>query len=590
MEKSKIVMGILAAATLGACQSSKVKISGRLVGADARQVYIEQLSAGGKAPLIDSVSLDDAGNYRFELKNVPSTPSLYTISYNGESVPVLIEGGDRLTINSAGSFARNYTVEGNEESSLLREFNLAYVEGAEKLNDIAAAYARNGQSEEELKRLAKAYSDEYLRIKRAQLAFIVEHKASIAAVYALSQRLPGDRYLFNGQGDAVYYRTVADALEERYPQSPYLASLHAEISRLDALQNLSATVSEAGFPDLEIADMYGKKVRLSSLEGNVVLIDFWSPSLGNSNALNADLKQLYEKYHDSGFEVYQVAVETSKPMWINTVQEQSLPWISVCDLRGEASPALTIYNVRKLPANYLIDRKGDIVAKDLYGTSLEQRFTAWLDAVSRDAEAISLLGDLFDFWFEYRRVVPQGFVRTLGKLAELTDRGVRVVFFTGNHDMWVGDYLHRECGVEIHTEPQVVTLAGKRLFLAHGDNINVGHLPWLCFMNRVFRSRPLRWLFSWGVHPDWAVKFGRWWSGRSRKSHGGESDRSVTEPLIAYARDRQRIDPVDYYIFGHMHYARDYAADGLRVVLLGAWDAPACAVLDDAGKLELKRL
>lgn len=373
MEKSKIVMGILAAATLGACQSSKVKISGRLVGADARQVYIEQLSAGGKAPLIDSVSLDDAGNYRFELKNVPSTPSLYTISYNGESVPVLIEGGDRLTINSAGSFARNYTVEGNEESSLLREFNLAYVEGAEKLNDIAAAYARNGQSEEELKRLAKAYSDEYLRIKRAQLAFIVEHKASIAAVYALSQRLPGDRYLFNGQGDAVYYRTVADALEERYPQSPYLASLHAEISRLDALQNLSATVSEAGFPDLEIADMYGKKVRLSSLEGNVVLIDFWSPSLDNSNALNADLKQLYEKYHDSGFEVYQVAVETSKPMWINTVQEQSLPWISVCDLRGEASPALTIYNVRKLPANYLIDRKGDIVAKDLYGTSLEQQ-------------------------------------------------------------------------------------------------------------------------------------------------------------------------------------------------------------------------
>ena len=83
----------------------------------------------------------------------------------------------------------------------------------------------------------------------------------------------------------------------------------------------------------------------------------------------------------------------------------------------------------------------------------ERRFTAWLDAVSRDAEAIYLLGDLFDFWFEYRRVVPQGFVRTLGKLAELTDRGVRVVFFTGNHDMWVGDYLHRECGVEIHTEP-----------------------------------------------------------------------------------------------------------------------------------------
>ena len=100
--------------------------------------------------------------------------------------------------------------------------------------------------------------------------------------------------------------------------------------------------------------------------------------MGNSNALNADLKELYDKYHDQGFEVYQIAVETSKPTWINTVQEQNLPWISVCDLRGEASSALTLYNIRKLPANYLIDRKGDIVAKDLYGTSLEEQLNKLL--------------------------------------------------------------------------------------------------------------------------------------------------------------------------------------------------------------------
>lgn len=232
----------------------------------------------------------------------------------------------------------------------------------------------------------------------------------------------------------------------------------------------------------------------------------------------------------------------------------------------------------------------------------ERRFTAWLDAVSRDAEAIYLLGDLFDFWFEYRRVVPQGFVRTLGKLAELTDRGVRVVFFTGNHDMWVGDYLHRECGVEIHTEPQVVTLAGKRLFLAHGDNINVGHLPWLCFMNRVFRSRPLRWLFSWGVHPDWALRFGHWWSGRSRKGHGEEAARGAsltetytgssephTEPLVEYAREYSRTHAVDLFVFGHMHFPRDCREGRLHVVNLGCWaENPSYAVLDAAGELTLK--
>ena len=98
--------------------------------------------------------------------------------------------------------------------------------------------------------------------------------------------------------------------------------------------------------------------------------------------------------------------------------------------------------------------------------AVERRFVAWLDDAARDAEAIFLVGDIFDFWFEYRRVVPKGFVRTLGKLAELTDRGVRVVFFTGNHDMWVGDYLTRECGVEIHTSPQVMTLAGRKVFIA----------------------------------------------------------------------------------------------------------------------------
>ena len=132
----------------------------------------------------------------------------------------------------------------------------------------------------------------------------------------------------------------------------------------------------------------------------------------------------------------------------------------------------------------------------------------WLDDAAQDAEAIFLVGDLFDFWFEYRGVVPKGFVRTLGKLAELTDRGIRVVFFTGNHDMWVGDYLAHECGVEIYTSPQQFCLNGKNVFIAHGDNMNIDGQPVLKFLNTVFRSRTLRWLFSWLLHPDLAMRFG----------------------------------------------------------------------------------
>ena len=224
--------------------------------------------------------------------------------------------------------------------------------------------------------------------------------------------------------------------------------------------------------------------------------------------------------------------------------------------------------------------------------AVERRFVAWLDRAAGDAEAIFLVGDIFDFWFEYRRAVPQGFVRTLGKLAELTDRGIRVVFFTGNHDMWVGDYLRRECGVEIHTAPQTVTLHGRRLFIAHGDNMQIDGQPALKLLNRIFRSRVLRWLFAWGLHPDLAIRFGRWWSGKSRKSHraAGPSDASMTEPLIAYAREYAAGHEVDHFIFGHMHFARDFRDDGLHTVHLGCWEqTPTYAVLDDAGELTLKR-
>ena len=221
----------------------------------------------------------------------------------------------------------------------------------------------------------------------------------------------------------------------------------------------------------------------------------------------------------------------------------------------------------------------------------EQRFVAWLDRVATDAECIILAGDIFDFWFEYRRVVPQGFVRTLGKLAELTDRGIRILFFTGNHDMWMTDYLTRECGIEIHKAPTLLTLSGQRIFVAHGDNMNIDGEWILKTMNSAFRSRLLRWLFSWLVHPDWAVRFGRWWSSSSRKKHlAADFDERVTEPLIAYARTHHAALQADHYLFGHMHFPRDYREEGLHVVLLGCWEGgrSSYATLDAAGNLTLR--
>ncbi|MDE7304514.1 MAG: UDP-2,3-diacylglucosamine diphosphatase [Alistipes sp.] len=227
--------------------------------------------------------------------------------------------------------------------------------------------------------------------------------------------------------------------------------------------------------------------------------------------------------------------------------------------------------------------------------AIERKFVAWLDMAARDAEAIVLAGDIFDFWFEYRRIVPKGFVRVLGKLAELTDRGVRVVLITGNHDMWVGDYFARECGMEVHTLPQVLTLHGRRIFIAHGDNMQIDGKPILKLLNRIFRSRRLRWLFAWLIHPDMAVRFGRWWSGKSRKSHRnqGAPDIRTTEPLIEYARNYAAVHadrPVDHFVFGHMHAARDFRDGALHTVHLGCWkEIPTYAVLHNNGELTLER-
>ena len=219
---------------------------------------------------------------------------------------------------------------------------------------------------------------------------------------------------------------------------------------------------------------------------------------------------------------------------------------------------------------------------------VERRFVEWLDVVGKDAEAIFLLGDIFDFWFEYRRVVPKGFVRVLARLSELTSRGVRVVFLTGNHDMWVWDYLAEECGIEIYTKPIFEDVAGKRLFLAHGDNMKIDGEPMLKLMNTIFRSKVARVLFSWLVHPDLALKFGQWWSGHSRKSHGYAPE-GVNDPLVEYVRESVVSQGVEIAIFGHTHRAERREVEGVQAIFLGEWERePKYAVMDSVGNIEIK--
>ncbi len=374
MNKLPILFFAVATFGLSGCNSSQVKIDGRLVGNEAKTVYLEQ-TIGAYQQVIDSAALDAAGNYRFRIEEAPKSPALYNLLYNGERIPLFVAGGDRLTVNSVGSVVHNYTVTGSPESELVRSFYQPFIAGAQQLDEIAVKAADTNLSEAERAELVDQYSTEYYRLRRAQLEFITCNKASLAAVYAIYQRLGNDRYLYDGKSDVIYYRSVAEALAEQYPDSPYLKLLQNDIARMEAGNRLAAEITEASFPEIEMPDMYGKKIKLSSLKGKVIILDFWSAELGNSNVLNAELKELYAKYKEANtpLEVYQVAIDTSKPIWISTVQEQALPWISVCDLRGQATTALGSYNVNKLPSNYLIDKEGSIVGRDIRGEELDRK-------------------------------------------------------------------------------------------------------------------------------------------------------------------------------------------------------------------------
>lgn len=226
----------------------------------------------------------------------------------------------------------------------------------------------------------------------------------------------------------------------------------------------------------------------------------------------------------------------------------------------------------------------------------ERRFTAWLDSIEADCEALFLVGDIFDFWFEYKRVVPKGFVRTLGKLAAFCDRGIPVHFFAGNHDLWIRDYFAREIGMIVHTQPEVFTLHGRTLLVAHGDGLGKIDDWKYALLRRIFHSRFLRRIFSAILHPNVMMRFGHWWSSGSRHGRKGgvtHAFRGEEEPIVRFARVYIADHPeVDYFICGHIHTPVIHRlSDRSDVVVLGEWiEQPVYGRLDPDGNLSLVEL
>ncbi|UCE94911.1 MAG: UDP-2,3-diacylglucosamine diphosphatase [Flavobacteriaceae bacterium] len=221
----------------------------------------------------------------------------------------------------------------------------------------------------------------------------------------------------------------------------------------------------------------------------------------------------------------------------------------------------------------------------------EKKFISWLDEIKADAEAIFLLGDLFDFWFEYKTVVPRGFVRVLGKIAELRDSGIPIHFFVGNHDLWMMDYFEKELDIPVYHQPKEFEFDGKKFLIGHGDGLGPGDNGYKR-MKKVF-SHPLsKWFYRW-LHPDIGVKLAQYLSTKNKLISGEEDIKFLGEEnewLAQYAKRKLEKKHYDYFLFGHRHLPMEIEVGKNSIYInTGDWISHFTYAVFDGSELSLKK-
>ncbi len=203
----------------------------------------------------------------------------------------------------------------------------------------------------------------------------------------------------------------------------------------------------------------------------------------------------------------------------------------------------------------------------------EKRIVKWLDAIKGEAHSIYLLGDIFDFWFEYKHAIPKGFIRIQGKLAELRDAGIPITFFTGNHDMWMFDYFEKELSIPVRRKPISLIVGEHKFLIGHGDGLGPGD-NYYKFMKRFFDSKPCQWMFA-RLHPNFGIGLAKVWSRRSRITNQKLDEKFRGEQgefLWVYCNEIEKNEHHDFYIFGHRHLPLDLKInESSRYINLGEW-------------------
>ena len=341
-----------AAAVFAAACTNVAKVNGNLEGAPAADVVVKLLNIN-RYEVLDTIKTDASGNFAYKVEVAKGQPEFVYLFHNENKVAsLLLEAGDKVTVQA--DTLGDYTVEGSVESQKLAQVEKNFMTAFGRRASLALDYM-------------KANMDTlYVNYYRDCVRYIFTNSRSMTVIPVLYQHFGPELPVFGQGTDALHFKSAADTLEMVYPDSRYVKALRKEADRRTSYLEVAARLTTAevvGFPEVELPDVQGNKVKLTEVESKakVTMLFFWNSSDMSQKMFNLDvLKSLYNDYHKRGFEIYQVAMDPDKALWAKVVKEQKLPWVNVCDGRGAQSPYVLQYNLAALPAVYLIN-DGELV-------------------------------------------------------------------------------------------------------------------------------------------------------------------------------------------------------------------------------------
>lgn len=361
------------------CQNEKrITVNGTINNTDQKYIYLSRLDVE-TAILIDSAAINKTGRFRFKIK--AGDPDFYKLGFNNNDfITILSRGGEKIRLTFNGnSLYSDYTVTGSPESDQVRTLNLSLQETKRKLDSLRNVYnIESGKPGFETR--GPAIEAEFISLVKEQrkenIEFIVTNIKSMASIVALYQKLDDNTYVLYEPRDLQYLKIVSDSLSKYYPNSRHVKALVQNLkTEMDQLYSkqikdlMNKTPETILDPDLK--DINGKRISLSSLRGKVVLLTFWSVSSKECISENLQLKTFYENYKTKGFEIYQINLDEDEEEWKRAVRFDELPWISTREDDPSSPKYAKLYNVKSLPANYLYDAKGNIIASNIHNRNLQ---------------------------------------------------------------------------------------------------------------------------------------------------------------------------------------------------------------------------